>query len=249
MHRGDVNDAHEVTADTNRTPLSPWLIGLATFSGVVGVGVALTQGGAINQAGPPAEIRAPAPSSDVASAEKPANIDIPSFGLSVVPVPGWHVISAQENADNLRSVKMDDRQFQELAIRYANSPVVALSKYKEPYEDLNPSFKINVRPAGAFSGRPPTEILAAALPAFRRAFSDMAIEEGPSPTKVAGHDAAYAKLAYTMKAAGAAFPTVSEIWIVPRGPIVVMVGTGTRADERNGTRAEVRQFVDRLTIR
>jgi hypothetical protein len=164
-------------------------------------------------------------------------------------LPGWHVVSAQENADNLRSVEMDDKQFQELAIRYANSPVVALSKYKEPYEDLNPSFKINVRPSGAFAGKPPTEILAAALPTFSRAFSDLTVQEGPLFTKVAGHDAAYTRLAYTMKAGGAAFPTISEVWIVPRGPIMLMIGTGTRADERNGTRAEVRQFVDSLTIK
>jgi hypothetical protein len=226
--------------------MSPWLIGAATFAVVAVGGLALTAAGSRDQSAPGSN---PISSTEVQEpVQAPSKISIPSFGLSVAPLPGWHVVSAQENADNLRSLRMDDRQFQELAIRYANSPVVALSKYKEPYEDLNPSFKINVRPMGGFNGRPPTEILAAALPTFSRAFSDLKVQEGPKPTEVAGHDAAYARLAYTMRAGGAAFPTISELWIVPRGPIMLMIGTGTRADERNGKREEVRQFVDRLTI-
>jgi hypothetical protein len=220
-----------------------------TFLVVCGSGIAFTAGKTGGHDEASSASIAEDPGNKSISAQTPARIEIPSFGLSVVPLPEWHVVSAKENAENLRSVEMDDKQFQELAIRYANSPVVALSKYKEPYEDLNPSFKVNVRPSGAFAGKSPSEILAAALPTFSRAFSDLKVQEGPRPTKVAGHEAAYARLAYTMRAGGAAFPTISEVWIVPRGPIMLMIGTGTRADERNGTRAEVLQLVDSLTIK
>ena len=176
-------------------------------------------------------------------------ISIPTLGLSVVRPPGWSVITAEENAQNLRSVEMDDRELQELAVRYANAPLVAFSKYKEPYADLNPSFKINVRPLGGFGGHAPEEIMQAALPTMRRLFNDMVVAEGPKRTTVAGKPAAYTRLAYTMRAGDLAFPTVSEIWIVPSGPVYFMIGTGTRADERNGTRAEARAIVDSLTIK
>jgi len=42
---------------------------------------------------------------------------------------------------------------------------------------------------------------------------------------------------------------VSEIWVVPSGPVFFMIGTGTRADEKNGSRAEARAIVDSLRIR
>jgi hypothetical protein len=88
----------------------------------------------------------------------------------------------------------------------------------------------------------------AVLPTFSRAFSDLNVQEG-SPTEVAGHDAAYTPQRLPMRARGAAFPKIFEVWIVPGRPIMLLIGTDTRADDRKGTRAEVRWFVDSLTIR
>jgi hypothetical protein len=143
---------------------------------------------------------------------------------------------------------MDDRGLQELAARYATAPVVAFAKYKEPYEDLNPSFKINVRPLGAFAGHRPEEILEAAIPTFRRMFGDLRIDYAPTRTTLSAKQAAYTKLSYTMRAGGREFPAVSEIWVVPSGPVFFMIGTGTRADERNGSRAEGRAIVESIRI-
>jgi hypothetical protein len=39
-----------------------------------------------------------------------------------------------------------------------------------------------------------------------------------------------------------------EIWVVPSGPVFFMIGTGKRADEKNGSRAEVRAIVDSIQI-
>jgi hypothetical protein len=144
---------------------------------------------------------------------------------------------------------MDDRQLQELAIRYASTPIIAMSKYKEPYEDLNPSFKINVRPLGSFAGHSPEEVLNAAIPTFRRMFGDLHIDYAPTRTTLSGKPAAYTRLSYTLRAGGGEYPTVSEIWVVPSGPVFFMIGTGTRADEKNGSRAEARAIVDSLRIR
>jgi hypothetical protein len=35
---------------------------------------------------------------------------------------------------------------------------------------------------------------------------------------------------------------------VPSGPVFFMIGTGTRADERNGSRAEARKIVDSIRL-
>ena len=143
---------------------------------------------------------------------------------------------------------MDDPEFQEMAARYANSPVFAISKYKEPYADLNPSFKINVRPRGGFAKFSPEDILSAAIPAMGRVSNDMKVLEGPRATQISGRKAAYARLSYTLKAKDVAVPTISEIWIVPKGSIFFMIGAGTRADEKNGTRAEMHRILDGVRI-
>ncbi|MFL6729966.1 MAG: hypothetical protein ACJ8E3_01490 [Sphingomicrobium sp.] len=175
-------------------------------------------------------------------------IRVPAVGLTLVRPDGWSTVSADQNVRNIRSVRMDDPEFQELVARYATVPAVMIAKYPEPHDDLNPSFKVNVRPLGAFAGRPPEAILGGTIPILRRAFSDLTIEEGPTPTTVAGKRAAYARVAYTLRAGGQAIPTVSEFWIVPTGSVFLMIGAGTRADERNGKRAEMRAILDSIRI-
>jgi hypothetical protein len=183
------------------------------------------------------------------AAQEGETIKIPTLGLTAVRPSGWFTITADANSRNIRSVQMADPEFQALAARYANSPVIAFSKFQEPYPDLNPSFKINVRPLGGFSKFSPEDILTAALPAMRRVSNDMKVLEGPKAAQVSGRKAAYARLSYTLKAQNISVPTISEVWIVPKGTIFFMIGVGTRADQKNGSRSEMRRIVDTLQIK
>ena len=183
-----------------------------------------------------------------AAVPKGETITIPTVGLTVVRPPGWSTITAAENIRNIRSVEMDDPELQELAARYSTTPIVAFAKYKEPYDNLNPSLKINVRSLGAFAGHAPEDILEAALPTFNRMFGDLHVEVAPTRTTLSGKPAAHAKLSYTLRAQGRVIPTISEIWVVPSGPIFFMIGTGTRADETNGSRAEVHAIVESIKV-
>jgi hypothetical protein len=221
----------------------PWLIGGVGFVATVAAGMLLYP----TERNPPKPAAA-APASGDAAGAAGDKITIPTLGLSVVRPSSWRTITAEENAQNLRSVTMDDRQLQELAARYATAPIIAFAKYGEPYEDLNPSFKINVRSLGSFAGHSPEDILLAALPTMRRMFGDLTIEAAPTRTTVSGKPAAYTRFAYTLRAGEKAFPAISEIWVVPSGPVFFMIGTGTRADERNGSRAEARKIVDIIRL-
>lgn len=220
-----------------------WIVGVCGFIVTVAVGLLLLPGRSAEQ--PP---NGAPPQQAVAEAPKGETINIPTLGLTVVRPAGWWTITTEENVANIRGVEMDDRQLQELAARYATAPIVAFSKYKEPYEDLNPSFKINVRSIGGFAGHAPDEILLAAVPTLRRMFGDLTMENAPTRTTVAGKPAAYTRFAYTLRAGGKSFPAVSEVWVVPHGPVFFMIGAGTRADERNGSRAEVRKILEAVRI-
>jgi len=220
-------------------------MGVAAFVATVAIGLLL-----IYPNGPAGTESADGQSSSrVASAPKPGErISVPSLGLSILRPQSWVTITAEQNARNLQSVHMDDPRFQALAARYANSPVVAIAKYPEPHADLNPSLKINVRPLGGFAGHAPEEIIGAALPTMQHGFADMKVLEGPTRTTLAGRPAGFVRIGYTLRTDKIAVPAVSEIWVVPKGPVYFMVGSGTRADERNGSRAEVRSIIDTLQL-
>lgn len=171
-----------------------------------------------------------------------------TIGIEVVKPEGWHHLSAEANLDNLRRVGPDDKEFQEAAARYGNAPVIAFSKYVEPYPDLNPSFKINIRPLGALAGRSASDILQVVLPAMLRVFPDMTIEQAPMETVVAGQAGSYARFTYTLKTADLSLPTTSELWIIPKGSYFFMIGAGTRQDEANGTRAEIQSILSTISF-
>ncbi|MES2754320.1 MAG: hypothetical protein V4659_06610 [Pseudomonadota bacterium] len=171
-----------------------------------------------------------------------------TVGIEVNQPAGWTVLTAEANAANLRSVQPENKDLQEAFAKYASAPVIAFTKYAEPYADLNPSFKVNLRPVGQLAGRSASEILTVVIPALRYAFSDLRIDQEPVSTTVGGRAAAYARFTYTLAARGQKFATTSELWIVPRGSYFFMIGAGTRHDEANGTRAEIQSILSTVKI-
>jgi hypothetical protein len=173
----------------------------------------------------------------------------PTVGLTLVKPADWHFMTAEQNAENLERTKLKDEQFQELVKKYASAPLVVITKYKEPYDDLNPSLKINMRPLGDFSAEDPKTILTRATAPLKNALKDFKIVTAPKDTNVSGLKAAYAKFHYSLGIPdGRSFPTCSEMWVVPRGKHFFLIGTGTRQDEKTGKREEIQKIVDSLKI-
>ena len=72
--------------------------------------------------------------------------------------------------------------------------------------------------------------------------------EGPLAIKFSGHPAGYVRVNYTHEAGGVGWRTTSELWIVPRGDLLFIIGAGTRQDEKSGTRKEVRGIIDTIKV-
>ncbi len=169
----------------------------------------------------------------------------PTARFSLTKPSDWQFLSADQNAANLKAVDMDDAEMKAALAKYATTPLVAITKHAEPYADLNPSFKVNIRPLGQFAGADPKAIISALLPSLQRMFSDAKVVEGPSDVAIGGLKGGYVRLDYTLRTNdGATFPTSSELWIVPRGDFFFMMGAGTRQDEATGRRSEIRSIVE-----
>ena len=70
-----------------------------------------------------------------------------------------------------------------------------------------------------------------------------------SDAVVSGLKGAYARIDFTLEATGVgSFPTTSELWIIPRGDYLFIMGAGTRQDEKTGSRAEIRAILDTVRI-
>ncbi len=184
--------------------------------------------------------------SSPAAAERFTN---PVLGLSIENPHDWHVVTAAENSENLSKAEFADPELQAAVRKYASVPLYAFSRYPEPYPDLNASVKVNTRPAGQFEGQSGENVLQAILPAISQAMPDAKIVAPPETTTLAGRAAGHAVMTYTLRSEGKAYPAVSELWIIPRGDYLVMVGAGYRPDETTGDRLAVHQIVGSLQLK
>lgn len=170
-------------------------------------------------------------------------------GFQVAKPADWHFLTAEQNLQNLESLRLSDEEFHAAMQRYATAPLVAMSKFEEPYDDVNPSLKVNIKPFGQLKGKRPAEIIELLVPQFMRVFKDFELVQAPIDVQVSGLDSAYARMNYSMETPdGRSFPTTSELWVVPRGGYFFLIGAGTRQDEKNGSRAEISAIVETIRI-
>jgi hypothetical protein len=172
----------------------------------------------------------------------------PTLGFSIRKPSSWHYLTAEQHRENLKRSDFTDPKFKELMTRYARTPFLAITKHKEPHDDLNPSLRVNAREVGNLKGMAPEKVVELTASTFSRMFKDYAVAEGPVATKLSGHPAGYMRVNYTYEAGGVSWGTTSELWIVPRGDLVFIIGAGTRQDEKSGTRKEVRSIIDTIKI-
>ena len=152
-------------------------------------------------------------------------------GISLVPPPGWHVISMPQVMNNRSQVRVPDAELQ-AGLQRATAPLFVFSKHPEPFPGLNPTVQVVLRPRPASLPKSSTALLAAATETLRRAFPDFAFVEPIRETTVSGFPAAYMKATYTLKTATQAHRVLSRTWLVPRGAFMFLIGmSGTTAGE------------------
>ena len=172
-----------------------------------------------------------------------------TVGFEVTKPESWQFLTAQQNLENLKRTKLSNEEFQQLMLKYATAPLVAMMKHPEPFDDLNPSLKVNVKPFGQLKGTDPKQILSMVSVQFASIFKDYEVVEAPTDTQVSGIKSGYLRFNYSLQIPdGRTFPTTSELWIVPRGDYFFMIGAGTRQDEKTGTRKEIREILKTVKI-
>lgn len=168
----------------------------------------------------------------------------PTLGFQIEKPDEWYFVTAEQVADNLKQMKVGSSEFQAAVQKYGTSPLVAMAKFEEPHDDLNPSIKVNLRPFGPLKGRSGEELIRVILPTLQRSMKDFKVIQAPEAVTLDGVSAGHARFAYTLVLEEeVSISVASDIWIVPRGDYFFMIGAGIRADESNGSQEEIAAIV------
>jgi len=153
---------------------------------------------------------------------------------------GWSFTSVQAAVENRADVKMKDEEFQKALERLASAPLVVAAKHEEPFDDLNPTIQVLVRPLGQMEGRSGVEILRVVMPALESQFEDFAVVEEASETRVAEAAAGRATVRYTLVTQDdREFPTQATLVMVPRGKILYQIGFSGPAEGPDAFTTEI----------
>jgi hypothetical protein len=173
-----------------------------------------------------------------------------TVGFEVSKPASWQFVTAEQNLENLKNTQLNDEEFHRIMLKYSTAPLVAMMKHPEPFDDLNPSFKVQIKPFGQLKGTDPKQILTMISGQMNVVFKDLNITQPPMNVVVSGVESAYMRINYSLQISnGRTFPTTSELWIVPKGDYFFMIGAGTRQDETTGSRKEIQQIVESVKIR
>lgn len=156
----------------------------------------------------------------------------------------WKLNSADSYYSNLENIKFDDKEFNEMIQKSASVPFFFLTKYSEPYDDINPSLKINTKPFGNLIGKSLIDISNILLTQFEKLFTDYELIEAPKEISINNQKATYFKIYYTLiNSEGNFFKTCSELYLVNKETFFYMIGVGTKQNESNGSRQEMQNII------
>ena len=172
------------------------------------------------------------------------------LGISITKPKDWHFSPVELKAKNLESTQMDDQQLQELLQKHAQVPLVLMTRYHEPYDDLNPSIKILVKPLPNPERFDPVDALEFMLSPVKRAYQDAKIVQAPEIVMLGKHRSAYAKVHYSLKTKdGKSFPTCSELWVVPHGDYCLIIGAGSNQQNDAAEHVEIAKAIESLELK
>jgi len=148
----------------------------------------------------------------------------PTAGFSITKPKGWVFATNDQIVTNRAHVRLKDKELEEQIRQRASAPLIAILKHKEPYDDLNPSVQVLLRPLGQLEGKTPLELMNIVIPSIQRAMVDFQFVDEIRETIVGGQKAAYTKSKYTVSnSEGRTFPTLSRLWLIPRGKFMFML--------------------------
>lgn len=170
-------------------------------------------------------------------------------GIELAKPDGWHFQNLEVVARHRASVKLKDSEFQEAIEQLASAPLVVATKHPEPYESLNPSFQLLVRPLGQLQGSTGTELLNLVLPTLASNFEEFKLVEEISEIEVGGVLGATLTAEYVVQTLdGAVYPSRATIVVIPRESFLYQFGFSAPPSGPDALSREVKSVLSSVTF-
>ena len=154
-------------------------------------------------------------------------------GISLIKPASWHLTAMDLGKSDHR---LDDATLASLLKVKRNIPLVTITKYPEPYDEVNPSFLLSLEPMGKMKGRTAQEILQVIKSSLARTFSKFEVQHDVSTTVCGGLAGAEMEVKYVFKTAdGKELASRSRMICLPRGDFFVQITTATGPEPDSAT--------------
>jgi hypothetical protein len=192
----------------------------------------------------------PAMASEKGNSTKEDNLfRSPTAGFSITKPDSWVFATTDQIATNRAHVRLKNKELEEQMRQRASAPLIAILKHKEPYDDLNPSVQVLLRPLGQLEGKSPLELMNIVIPSMQRAMVDFQFVEEIREAVVGGQKAAYTKSKYTIiNAEGRMFPALSRLWLISRGKFMFMMSMSGHQEGSDVSEKEFSEILKSIKI-
>ena len=192
----------------------------------------------------PQEVQATSPAAVVGSSEV---FHHPGAGFSMTKPMDWKYLSPEMVKTASESTQWNDAELEKAIKENPNAPLVVITRYVEPYPTLNPSVAITMVNL-PIEGMPPKDILNMSTEVLKRAYPDLTYVDEVQDANVDGINGAYTKIKYTMAAGDRKFPTLTRMWLVPRGKIMFTVGMSGPQDGPDVSEEAFKEILNSIKI-
>jgi hypothetical protein len=149
----------------------------------------------------------------------------PTAGFQITKPDSWTFMTIETIVTNRENIRIRDEELRAAIRERGTAPLVVMAKHEEPYDDLNPTIQVVLRPVGPLQGQPATEIMATAVRPMENAFHEFKFLREIHETEISGLKASHMRATYTISnKEGRNFRVVSRMWMVPRGAFVFLIG-------------------------
>lgn len=170
-------------------------------------------------------------------------------GIKITKPDGWRFVGLDDVQKNREKTNLEDKNVEEGIKKRTNAPLIVMTKYAEPFDGLNPSVQILIRPLGNLIGKSSADILQMILPALQKSFKDMKIKEEVHETVVGGLKGAGVIFEYVLKTTdGKEFAAQSRMYTVTRNSFMIQVGIGLPNNPSKEIEKEISNILTSLTI-
>ena len=162
-------------------------------------------------------------------------------GIEIEKPKNWFFMSNDEMIENRQRISLDDKNFEKKLKESPRLPIVSFCKYKNPETrlDVSPMVNVVLSDLGVLMAMKPDQILRVLCDSLRKQFADFKYVQSPTISKISNKDAAKAIINYSLENKdGFIFKVRCEMWIVPKGNRVLIIGMAAPAEGPDKSEAE-----------